>query len=97
MGRLWGKGNDTTDYYLKNLNQRALDATKAEGVQVRAFQYALSKLNANSNLASLWIHKSGPLTLFPERLSELIGVYSRGMQEVDDLLASVMTFSSKAN
>lgn len=95
--KAWGKGNDTTDYYLTNLNQRALDATKAEGVQVRAFQYALSKLNANSNLASLWIHKSGPLTLFPERLSELIGVYSRGMQEVNDLLASVTTFSSKAN
>jgi hypothetical protein len=77
---------DPTAYRVKNLSKQTSDATTAEAQQVRAFQYALSRLDQNPHVAALWIHKPGPLLEDVDKLQALVGVYTRGMAEVKTLL-----------
>lgn len=85
-------GNDPTKYTLENLKASPLNSTKAEGLQIRSFQIAIAKLNSKPGLASILIHKSGPLTDESlARQARLAGVYLRGMNEVGELLAGVTT------
>lgn len=91
----WGAEGDPTHYRLTNLRAERLDATKARGVQVRAFQYTGSRLEARPGLADLLIHKPGPLGP-QDDVVELAGVYRRGMAEVAKLLEGVVTYSSQA-
>jgi hypothetical protein len=90
-----GLGNDPTAYTLSDLKARALDTKQAEGQQVRSFQFAIDRLRKNPRLASLLIHKPGPLgDESSVQQTALAGVYSRGMEEVGALLANVRTTSN---
>lgn len=85
-------GTDPTTYTLANLRSEALNSTQAEGVQIRSFQLAIARLAKRPGLATILIHKSGPLRdEAPDRQSALAGVYLRGMKEVGKLLAHVTT------
>jgi hypothetical protein len=87
-----GAGVDTTTYTLKNLKKGVLNTEKAEGQQVRSFQFAVERLNRNPNLARLLVHTSGSLSdESTARQAELVGVYQRGMDEVNEILQGVRT------
>lgn len=82
--------SDPTVYTLENLTTRALDTRQSEGVQIRSFQLAIERLRARPGLASILIHKPGPL--FDESKDQqtaIAGVYRRGLDEVGALLAGV--------
>lgn len=95
FNRGWGEGADPTGYRIEIRAQR-LSTKAADGQQVRAFQYAVQRLNGRRDLARLFIHKPGPLLEDIDRLDGLTGVYLRGMTEVGDLLRGVETFSPAA-
>jgi hypothetical protein len=83
---------DPTKYTLADLTSKILDSTEAEGVQIRSFQLAIGRLLKRPQLASVLIHKPGPLTdESPARQVALADVYLRGMSEVGELLAGVTT------
>lgn len=87
----WGAGGDPTPYTLAALTARTLNSLEAEGQQVRSFQFAASRLRAQPALARLLVHKPGPLTGRGIDVAALADVYSRGLLEVDALLAGVRT------
>lgn len=92
LERAYGRGGDPTKYSLSNLAGSTLDSCRAEGQQVRSFQFALERLHANPNLSNLIIHKPGPLSdLSGDDIKALASVYQRGMNEVDSLLVNVRT------
>lgn len=91
----YGPGKDLTAYRCENLSVRPLDAAKAEGQQVRGYQYALARLRERPDLASILVHKPGPLLEDVANLNQLTRVYAQGMNEVGRLLEGVETFSSK--
>ncbi len=95
INHAYGVGNDPTGYRNIDLYTHQLDSTKAEGIQIRAFQFAIERLNANPNLAKLFIYKQGPLSGQGNRIDELASVYLRGMKEVGSLLTNVQTYSSR--
>ena len=81
---------DSTKYALSDLTARELDTRDAQGQQIRSFQYAIEKLRQKPKLATLYIHKPGPLSdESPARLAALAGVYKRGLAELAILLAGV--------
>jgi hypothetical protein len=89
------RGRDRTSYTLSSLNAHDLDTRKAEGEQVRSFQFAIERIRKRRELASLFIHKPGPLLdEGPERRAALADVYRRGLSEVAALLADVSTVPS---
>jgi len=86
------RGADQTHYTLADLAAGELDTNKAEGQQIRAFQFAINRLRANPLLARLLIHKPGPLSdESAARQDALADVYLRGLAELDALLAGVRT------
>ncbi|MGI3899399.1 MAG: Qat anti-phage system QueC-like protein QatC [Janthinobacterium lividum] len=87
----WGAGGDPTGYRLPDLKLEALNPSKAEGLQVRGFQYAIARLAGRLEVARVLIHKPGPLREDAERVEDLAGVYLRGMHEVERLLTGVRT------
>jgi hypothetical protein len=93
--RAWGRDADPTGYRLQDLRAKPLDATKGkQGTQIRAFQYAIRRLEDRPGLARLLVHKPGPLREVADRLDGLAGVYARGMNEVGTFLEGVETYSS---
>jgi len=83
---------DSTTYTLSDLHSKPLNSMEAEGLQVRSFQVADARLAKKPGLASILIHKSGPLTdESTTRQAALAGVYLRGMNEVNRLLKDVTT------
>lgn len=85
------KTADPTDYTV-NLHARTLNTLQAEGQQVRAFQYVIERLRLKPQLASLLIHKPGPLSdESAARQAALADVYRRGLEEVASLVADVRT------
>ena len=91
----YGPGQDPTGYRCEDLAARPLDAAKAEGQQVRGYQFALARLRERPDLAAIYIHKPGPLREDAENLTKFARVYTQGMREVGLLLQGVETFSSK--
>lgn len=87
----WGAGGDPTGYRHPDLRAEALNPLKAEGRQVRGFQYAIARLAGRPEVARVLVHKPGPLREDAERVEELAGVYLRGMNEVECLLSGVRT------
>lgn len=88
----FGRGSDPTTYTLADLTARSLDPRQSEGQQVRSFQLAIERLSARPDLATILIHKPGPLSdETPARRLALAEVYRRGLAEVGALLAGVMT------
>jgi hypothetical protein len=88
----FGHGGDTTVYTLGDLTAHDLDTRQSEGQQVRSFQFAISRLRARPGLASILIHKPGPLSdEAPTHQMALGEVYRRGLEEVGNLLSGVRT------
>jgi hypothetical protein len=83
---------DATEYALPDLAAHELDTREAQGQQVRSFQFAIEKIREKPALAALYIHKPGPLSdESPARQAALADVYSRGLAELEQLLAGVRT------
>ncbi len=83
---------DPTVYTVDDLTARPLNTRESEGVQIRSFQLAINRLRARPALASLLIHKPGPLSdESPGRQAALADVYRRGMEELGTILAGVRT------
>src|ERR1700677_2320259 len=84
--------SDPTRYTLANMTSRVLSTKKARGQQIRSLQFAIERLAANPALASLFIHKPGPLSdESPTRQVALADVYRRGFNEINQILAGVRT------
>ena len=84
--------DDNTPYTVSNLAANVLDTRKAEGQQVRSFQFAIARLQRQPELASILIHKPGPLSdQTDDQKKSLAEVYRRGLDEVAALLANVQT------
>jgi len=87
-----GFGADSTVYTVTDLSAQLLSTLKAEGQQVRSFQLAAERLRRKPELASLLIHKAGPLSdQTSAQKTALAEVYSRGLDEVAALLVNVKT------
>jgi hypothetical protein len=86
-----GAGNDPTRYRCEDLTAQRLSAKGKDGKQVRGFQYALDRLAREPGLSRIAVHKPGPLREDVANLDGLIGVYERGMMEVERLLHGVRT------
>jgi hypothetical protein len=85
-------GNDVTPYTLSDLAAASLDTEKAEGKQVRSFQLAIERIKRSPALATLLIHKPGPLSDESAANQALLAdAYRRGLNELDALLAGVRT------
>ena len=83
---------DPTVYTVNDLTARPLNTRESEGVQIRSFQLAIERLRARPALASLLIHKPGPLfDETPARQVALADVYRRGMEELGTILAGART------
>lgn len=82
---------DPTKYISGSLRNKILDPTQAEGLQVRAFQFAYENLALYPGVEKILIHKPGPLSDVSPQLNELAGVYKRGMDEVARVLRRVRT------
>ncbi|MGO2009779.1 Qat anti-phage system QueC-like protein QatC [Vreelandella alkaliphila] len=87
----FGPKNDGTQYTILDLEAQALDTRKAEGVQIRSFQYAIERLKKRPQLANLLIHKPGSLADEADNLDELANVYRRGLAEVSQFISGVQT------
>jgi len=84
-----GFGKDDTSYAISDLRARALNTTKAEGVDVRSFQTAVARLKAKPKSARIDIHRPGPLVASASDLAMYEKVYIDGLREVGKLLAGV--------
>ncbi|RAP34403.1 hypothetical protein B1207_15810 [Legionella quinlivanii] len=91
LNHAWQLGEDTTSYSPPDIFEKTLDSRKAEGIQIRAFQYALINLNNKPGYLPMLIHKPGPLLEDIAILNDLMHVYKRGMKEVENLLQGVVT------
>jgi hypothetical protein len=91
LNKALGVGNDPTTYTLSDLQAHPISTKKADGKQIRSFQFAIERLNRCDDAEKLLIHKPGSLKDYPNRWDELADVYKRGLQEVGDLLDNVTT------
>lgn len=87
----FGPKSDATRYTVPDLHAQVLDTRKAEGVQVRSFQYAIERVKKKPELANLLIHKPGSLADEINHLDRLADVYRRGLDEVSRLIVGVQT------
>ncbi len=86
---LEGWGVDDTPYRIRDLRTQVLDTRKAEGEHVSSFQFALSRLARRPGRARFDIHRPGPLTDHPDKLTDYEAVYVAGLREVGRLLDGV--------
>ncbi|GAA0893636.1 hypothetical protein GCM10009122_33150 [Fulvivirga kasyanovii] len=77
---------DRDDHYVFKINQTQPPYTDDIGRDYRAFQMALSRLKNNKPNLSFHVLRSGPLPNKKIDLSKYIGIYDRGMKEVDNFL-----------
>jgi hypothetical protein len=83
--------NDPTTYtIIPDLNAQTLDATRAEGENVRSFQMIVNRLKKKPTLARILVHKSGPLTDYTDtEIDAYADVFNRGITEVGKLVEKV--------
>ena len=94
LDHAWGKGADETPYTEADLHAHVLDTEQAIGQQVRSFQYAIARLEARPEIASILVHKPGSLADVADEVEQWTGVYRRGLAEVGALIAGVQTSPS---
>ena len=83
-------GEDATTYSIPNLDTQPLNARKAESTDVRSFQMIHRRLCKNPDLASVLIHKTGPLDDYSAtEISDYADVFKRGIGEVGALVNKV--------
>jgi len=86
---LYGAGVDDTPYTVADLTNQPIDTNKAEGRDVRSFQFALARLKKEKHRARFAIHEPGPLVDHPGDLHAYEKLYINGLQEVGQLLRDV--------
>jgi hypothetical protein len=87
-----GAGHDNTTYTISDLKAQPLSTLRAEGQQIRSFQFAIKQLKERQSLAKIRIHSSGPLSHMSIADQEaLASVYYRGLMEVDRIIDGVQT------
>ncbi|OGI29901.1 MAG: hypothetical protein A2287_10550 [Candidatus Melainabacteria bacterium RIFOXYA12_FULL_32_12] len=80
---------DDTDYRI-TLPSEDLDRTKAEGKDVKAFNFAIERMENNLEDIQSLIYIPGPLYDYSfEEIDKFADVYRRGMLEVKNLLSAV--------
>ena len=81
-------GSDPTTYpAMPSLTARTLDAGKAEGEHVRSFQMMSRRLKRQPRMASILVHKAGPLSDYTDDdVALFANVFRRGIKEVDELV-----------
>ena len=86
-------GHDPTNYVLTDheLRGRSIDSDAAEGKDIRSFQFILTKLQRNPELARRMIHQPGPLPDAAGHIQDYVGVFERGLAEVGSFLSGVET------
>lgn len=77
---------EKTTYTKSDIKSLILNHDKGEGIQLRSFQMAISKVKRNPSLPRFLIHKSGKLSHDDEYLRQLAGVYYRGLMEVEKFI-----------
>ena len=77
--------------YVTALHAAPLNSMKAEGSDIRSFQFAIHRLREDPKRAQVLVHQSGPLSDHPEEIEDLARVYYRGLHEVGELLKGVRT------
>ncbi|MCG7872692.1 MAG: hypothetical protein JAZ11_11380 [Candidatus Thiodiazotropha lotti] len=84
-------GHDPTNYTIvPDLTAHTLDATRAEGENVRSFQMMINRLKEKPALARILVHKSGPLTDYTDaEIDAYANVFHRGITEVGKLVEKV--------
>lgn len=91
MRKAFGFGKDSTEYTKKNIREILSNHANATGVQLRSFELAINRVKSQPSLASLLIHKPGPLPKDPTYLERLADVYRRGLLEVDDFIQASLS------
>lgn len=74
---------------IPDLKARDLDSSEAEGIHVRSFQRAITRLRKHPAKAHLDIHLPGPLIDHPDQFADYEKVYRTGIAEVAALLRGV--------
>lgn len=74
---------------IPDLKARDLDSSEAEGIDVRSFQRAITRLRKHPAKAHLDIHLPGPLIDHPDQFADYEKVYRTGIAEVAALLRGV--------
>jgi len=92
MQKAFGVGKDKTEYTAKNISEILTEHSGSMGIQLRSFQLAVKKITKNPESAKFLIHKTGPLNGDDEYLSQLEGVYVRGLLEVNDFIEENLLF-----
>jgi len=83
---------DFTEYRCNIKSKKILNSKRAEGEDVRSFQYAINKIKKNPRSARFSVHIPGPLTDYSlDDINKYEQVYTRGMNEVAQLLKDVKT------
>lgn len=84
-------GNDPTPYVIvPDLTAHTLASNKAEGENVRSFQMMVDRLAKQPALASILVHKSGPLSDYPEaEIDQYADVFRRGIAEIGNMIRDV--------
>lgn len=80
-------GEDTTEYFLENLDGKTFDSKTADGKDIRSFLFAAENLRRYPERARYLVQKPGPLNR--NELDDYVDVYRRGIVEVSGLLARV--------
>lgn len=83
-----GMSTDYTPYGLP-LDNTIIDSKTAKGIQIRSFQLAFEKLQANPSLAKVLIHKPGSLQDASDEIPLYENLYYQGMKEVYELVKDI--------
>jgi 7-cyano-7-deazaguanine synthase in queuosine biosynthesis len=84
-------GADPTTYTIPDLGAKPLNSMSAEGEHVRSFQMMAHRLAQRPALARILVHKSGPLSDYPDTdVAEYSNVFRRGIEEVDTVTSRVL-------
>lgn len=77
---------DDDKYYVYEMNESQLPHKDDIGRDYRAFKMAIARLKKDKPKLSLHVLRSGPLPNKKDDLLKYVGVYERGMKEVEDLI-----------
>ena len=84
-------GVDPTPYTIADLRAQPLNSKSAEGMHVRSFQMMARRLVQRPALARILVHKSGPLSDYPDPdIAEYADVLRRGIEEVDTVTGGAL-------
>jgi hypothetical protein len=71
--------------------RQADDSASAEGEHVRSFQMMARRLRVNPALARILVHKTGPLSDYPDGVTTQYGdVFARGIAEVGKIVGKAV-------